>query len=420
MSDTTKPRAPAPSASAFVARTALHLPGRPASARRTLAVAGTAHALHDGFTDLIFVLLPVWQTEFALGYGMLALLRGLYAGMMAALQVPFGRLAEQMDGRLVLAVGTALAAAGYALAGFTGSLLGLCAALAISGAGSSTQHPIASAAVSRAYGASARGPLGTYNFTGDLGKAAIPALTSLLLTLMPWRNALWLLATLGASVAVAILLLMPPIARADHSQPVQAKVGRGRGGFWLLFVIGVLDTGVRMGLLTFLPFLLKAKGASLPTVGVALSMVFLGGAAGKFVCGWLGARAGVLLTVLATEGGTAACILGALALPLAPLFVLLPVLGLMLNGTSSVLYGTVPELTPPEHAERAFALFYTGTIGSGAISPVLYGVLGDWVGVHWATAATAIVALAIFPLAFALAPHVAGVRENERRAARSA
>src|SRR5271165_6197150 len=83
-------------------------------------------------------------------------------------------------------------------------------------------------------------------------------------------------------------------------------------GFWLLFVIGVLDTGVRMGLLTFLPFLLKSKGASLPTVGVALAMVFFGGAAGKFVCGWLGACAGVLLTVLATEDGSAACIVGVL------------------------------------------------------------------------------------------------------------
>jgi FSR family fosmidomycin resistance protein-like MFS transporter len=79
-----------------------------------------------------------------------------------------------------------------------------------------------------------------------------------------------------------------------------------------------------------------------------------------------------------------------------------------------VLYGTVPELTPPERAERAFALFYTGTIGSGAISPVLYGVLGDWVGAHLATAATAIVALAIYPLAFALAPHPGDVREKER------
>jgi FSR family fosmidomycin resistance protein-like MFS transporter len=389
-------------------------PSRVESARRTLAVAGTAHALHDGYTDLIYVLLPLWQTEFGLGFGMLAALRGLYSGMMAALQVPSGRLAERVDGRIVLAIGTTLAAAGYALAGSTGSLVGLCAALAVSGAGSSTQHPIASAAVSRAYGASSRGPLGTYNFTGDLGKAAIPALTSLLLTLMPWRGTLWLLAALGAAVAATVLLLMPPIARGGGSQPLRTKVGRGRGGFWLLFSIGVLDTGVRMGLLTFLPFLLKAKGASLPAVGVALAVVFLGGAAGKFVCGWLGARAGVLLTVLATEGGTAACIFGVLVLPLVPLFVLSPVLGVMLNGTSSVLYGTVPELTPPDQAERAFALFYTGTIGSGAISPALYGVLGDWVGAPWATAATAIVALAMYPLAFALAPYLADVREKER------
>jgi predicted MFS family arabinose efflux permease len=45
---------------------------------------------------------------------------------------------------------------------------------------------------------------------------------------------------------------------------------------------------------------------------------------------------------------------------------------------------------------------------------VLYGVLGDWVGPHWATGATAMVALAIFPLAFALAPHLADIREKER------
>lgn len=384
-----------------------------ASARRTLAAAGTAHALHDGYTDLIYVLLPVWQAEFGVGYAMLAALRGIYAGAMATLQVPSGWLVEKVDGRIVLAIGTALSAAGYALAGLTGSLAGLCAALAISGAGSSTQHPIASAAVSRAYGAASRGPLGTYNFTGDLGKAAIPALTSLLLTLMPWRGALWLLATLGAIVAAIVLVLMPPFAKSAPSAPRSANGGGAGHGFRLLLAIGVLDTGVRMGLLTFLPFLLKAKGASLPTVGVGLALVFLGGAAGKFLCGWLGARAGVLLTVLATEGGTAACIGAVLVLPLAAVLALLPILGVMLNGTSSVLYGTVPELAPPHRIERAFALFYTGTVGSGAICPVLYGVLGDWLGARWATAATAIVALTIFPLAFALAPHLPKVREKE-------
>lgn len=401
-----------------VASLAQHRPQ--ASARRTLALAGTAHALHDGYTDLIYVLLPVWQAEFGVGYGMLAALRGLYAGAMATLQVPSGWLAEKVGARTVLAMGTALAAVGYALAGASGGLAGLCAALAISGAGSSTQHPIASAAVSRAYGAASRGPLGTYNFTGDLGKAAIPALASVLLTLMPWRGALWLIATLGAVVAALLLMFMPPIARSAPSPSLAAKTGGAGRGFGWLVAIGVLDSGVRMGLLTFLPFLLQAKDATLPTVGLALALVFLGGAAGKFLCGWLGARMGVLATVIATEGGTAACIGAVLVLPLAPVLLLLPLLGVMLNGTSSVLYGTVPELAPPHRVERAFAVFYTATIGSGAISPVMYGVLGDWVGAQWATAATAIAALATLPLAFALAPHLPNSSTTTDAVSRSA
>jgi MFS family permease len=389
---------------------AINLP----EARRTLAVAGAAHALHDGFTDLIYVLLPIWQAEFGLAYTTLAVLRALYTSTMALFQIPSGRVAERRDGRVLLAFGTALAAAGYAIAGYSGGFFGLCAALVLSGAGSSTQHPIASAAVSRAYGASSRGPLGTYNFTGDLGKAAIPALASLLLTMMSWHRLVWLLAALGFLVALVVLVLMPPIAHAPARQSATKRTGRGRGGFALLFAIGMLDSSVRMGLLLFLPFVLKAKGASVPTVGLALALVFIGGAAGKFMCGWLGARLGVLATVLITEGGTAACILAALALPLQPLLFLLPVLGLMLNGTSSVLYGTVPELTAPDRSERAFALFYTGTIGSGAISPVLYGMLGDHLGAAAAMAATAMVALAIFPLAFALAPHL--VRGGKQQA----
>jgi MFS transporter, FSR family, fosmidomycin resistance protein len=375
-------------------------------ARRTLAISGLAHALHDGYTDLIYVLLPIWRAEFAVGYAMLALLRGLYTGVMAALQLPAGWLAQKFGSRLVLVSGTILAALGYALAGLSGGIIGLCAALALSGAGSSVQHPIASSAVSRAYGAKARGPLGVYNFTGDLGKASIPVLASLLLTIMPWRSALWVLALLGLATAGAVAVFMPPIDYAKAAATPSATSTRSRAGFSLLFAIGMLDSAVRMGLLTFLPFLLKSKGASVPTVGFALALVFIGGAAGKFTCAWLGVRFGVLWTVLLTEGGTAACIFAVLALPLVPVLVLLPLLGVMLNGTSSVLYGTVPELAPAHRAEHAFALFYTGAIGSGALSPILYGFLGDALGPYWATAATACTALAIFPLAFALAPHL--------------
>jgi MFS transporter, FSR family, fosmidomycin resistance protein len=379
-----------------------------AQAARTLTVTGLNHALHDGYTDLIYVLLPVWQTEFALSYGLLALLRGLYAGAMAGLQIPVGRLAERIDGKTILMLGTMLSALGYVFAGLSGGIVGLGLALALSGAGSSTQHPIASVAVSRAYGNAARGPLGIYNFSGDLGKAAIPALTSVLLVCMSWRHALLLLAFAGLLVAFCIARWMPAIGKGNASKSaVVSRAGAGGGGFHWLLAIGILDTAVRMGFLTFLPFLLRDKGASLPTNGFALALVFIGGAAGKFTCGWFGERVGMLRTVLLTEGGTAALILAVLLLPLTPAIVLLPLLGIMLNGTSSVLYGTVPELTPPHRTERAFALFYTGTIGSGAIAPVIYGLLGDALGSTAATVATAVTALAICPLALALAPHLA-------------
>jgi MFS family permease len=378
----------------------------PPGARRTLVLASVAHALHDGFMDTLYVLLPVWQAEFSLDYASLALLRGLFVGFLAALQVPSVHLSKRKDARTVLALGTLASAAGYALAGFSGGIVGLCFSLILAGTGGSTQHPLASGAVTRAYGDRARGPLGIYNFAGDLGKATLPPLISLLLTVMHWRSALRMASILGLVVAVSVLLWMPSIeAPASAAATVAAGSGKTRG-FVLLFLIGILDTATRMGFLLYLPFLMKTKGASLTTVGFALSLVFVGGAFGKAACGWLGERLGLLATVLITEIGSAAAILALLALRLGPSIILLPLLGLMLNGTSSVLYGTVPELVTARRIERAFAVFYTGILGSSALAPIFYGYLGDAVGLVWALVATALTALTVVPLMLILSPRL--------------
>jgi MFS transporter, FSR family, fosmidomycin resistance protein len=175
-----------------------------------------------------------------------------------------------------------------------------------------------------------------------------------------------------------------------------------RNGFPPLLIIGVIDSATRMGFLTFLPFLLQSKGAGLSEIGVALTLVFGGGAAGKLVCGFLGARLGVLPTVLITEGATAAGILALLPLPIGAALALLPVIGVALNGTSSVLYGTVPDLVPADRRESAFGVFYTGTIGAGALSPALYGLVSDAIGLPPAMLLVAAVVLLTLPLAWKL------------------
>ena len=379
--------------------------------RRVLIVSCCAHALHDGYTDLIYVLLPIWQAEFALSYAALGALRMLYTGAMAGLQVPASMLAARVGASVVLALGTALAAGAYLTIGLSSAgFVLLAAALLAGGAGSSTQHPLASSLIARAYDRSgARAALGTYNFSGDLGKMAIPAALAWLLVIMPWRSALGLIGAAGLVVAAAILLLMPrgkvgskaSPREAAHSVPLRP---RHRFAFPLLLMIGVLDSGTRMGFLAFLPFILRGKGATAPLIGLALTLVFAGGAAGKLACGLMGAKFGVLRTVLLTEFATAVGIVLLDPLPLNAALASLVLIGIALNGTSSVLYGTVPEIAGPERGERAFSLFYTGTIGGGAIAPVMYGLVGDAVGPAHAILAVAGVCLLTLPLAVALAP----------------
>jgi predicted MFS family arabinose efflux permease len=112
----------------------------------------------------------------------------------------------------------------------------------------------------------------------------------------------------------------------------------------------------------------------------------------------------VIATVCLTEGLTTLGILALLPLPLEAALVVLPVIGVMLNGTSSVLYGSVSELVAPNKRARAFGIFYTGTIGSGAISPALYGLVGDALGAPTAVMVVAGVCLLTLPLALVLRP----------------
>lgn len=402
--------------------TGQELSSRPAlNSKRTLAIAGLAHAFHDGLTSSIYLLMPLWQVQFGLDYSALAMLRALYIGALAGLQIPSSWLGRRIGIRAVLGIGTLLSGGAFALSGISGGLFSLGVTLLLAGVGGSTQHPLASAAVSQAYGGAARGPLGLYNFAGDLGKATLPPLLALAMGPQGWHLAFWAIAGLGAGVALLILWLMPrpgshQVIATAAAAPLTTAPDRGeRGrGFGLLVVIALFDGSASVALLLFLPALMQTKGGTPATLGFALSLVFVGGACGKAVCGWLSSRLGLVATVIVTEVGTAAALLALLALPLLPTLVLLPALGIMLNGTSSVLYGTVPELVPASRIEHAFALFYSCTLGWSALAPVLYGWLGDAAGPRCAVMLAGATTLAVVPLIILLAPQFASSKPAAR------
>lgn len=371
--------------------------------RRSLAGACLAHFLHDGYTDQLYALLPVWQPEFGLSYAGLAIVRALYYGTMGGLQIPADRLAARLAPRTALALATLIAAIGFLVMALPLGFAGLCAGLVLAGIGSSVQHPRASALVSSAFGRNARGPLGIYNFSGDLGKAAFPALVALLIPVIAWRPVVGLMSLAGLAIAGALLAVLPREAAGADAHDKEEAGGDGKG-FGLLLAIGAGDTATRMGYLLFLPFLLHDKGGTQGSVGIGLALLFAGGALGKACCGWLGQRLGVVWSVIATESATALLMAVTLALPLEETLAVLPLLGIALNGTSSVLYGTVPELARKGEVGRAFALFYTGVIGAGGLAPILYGAIADRADTTVGVIAASLTAAAIVPMAMLLQP----------------
>jgi MFS family permease len=78
----------------------------------------------------------------------------------------------------------------------------------------------------------------------------------------------------------------------------------------------------------------------------------------------------------------------------------------VLNGTSSVLYGTVPELARKGRLGRAFALFYTGVSGAGGLAPIAYGAIADHSSKTVGVVAAALTAVAIIPMILALRPYL--------------
>jgi MFS transporter, FSR family, fosmidomycin resistance protein len=369
---------------------------------RALGSACLAHILHDGYTDLLYLLFPIWQREFGFSFALIGVMKTLFSGALSLFQILAAKLAGRLGQPAVLAIGTFLVASAVLCYGAASSPGVLFALLLAGGIGAAAQHPLSSSIVANAFGSS-RMALGTYNFAGDAGKVLLPSAAAFIIWLSDWRTATSILGLARIVFSVVLFWLIPPSPASPSVEPAKSgaptKKEGLKPGFASLTAIGVLDNATRTGFLTFLPLLLSQNGAGPTLIGTALSLIFIGGAAGKFACGALAERAGIIRTVIVTEALTAFLIAALLISPLTLLvFFLLP-LGIALNGTSSVLYGSIAELAPQARRADAFAWFYTASLGAGAIAPPLFGLIGDAAGLTLSIACVAFLALAALPLA---------------------
>jgi predicted MFS family arabinose efflux permease len=365
------------------------------------------HFIDDGFTDSIYLLLPFIASELSLNFSQVGLLKGIFSGSMSLFQVPLSFLGERIGELTVIAAGTFGLASGYLFLSRVHTFVAILISLIFAKATGGGQHGLSSSLLSRVFEISGRrAAMGTYNFSGDMGKVCLPFSLALMINLWGWRQAVSVLSMCG--LAAGAILWM--VAREKGSRPLlsssQERSGTKKKGWGIrdsksfssLLTIGIIDISTRVALLTFLPFLLLQKGIPMAQVGFGLTLLFAGGAAGKFACGILAEWFGIIPMVVGTEILTSVGILSLIWSPSSFTWFILPLVGIVLNGTSSVLYATVAEMIAPSARSRGYGLYYAITLGSGAIAPVVYGLLTDSFGLSFTIIAIALIVLLTIPL----------------------
>ena len=378
--------------------------------RRILIFGSLMHIWSDLIFTLPIPLLPAIKDNLGLTYAEVGLIKSAHSGATAILQVPAGFMAEKFGEFWMLVSGNLWASAGLVGMGMSGGFWLLFIFAIIVGLGGGTQHPLASSMVSRAYNESGRSAaVGTVNFSGDLGNMLAPALAGVLLFTFGWGATMYYLGAVGIGLMIVTGFLnnsfdmgRPEANLGQQGSDSLSEKAAQNEAFVSLSFIGALDNATRTGVLVFLPFILEAHDMGTGEISAALFVLFTGGAAGKYVCGWLDEKIGTVKVIWITKGVTAFLVVLSLYSPYIIIWPLVLILGVGLNGTSSALYATVAKFVPTNRRARYYGFFYTtneiGTIGA----PLLYGFIADTLGLFRSTFTMGLATFAILPLSLRL------------------
>lgn len=388
--------------------------------RRVLAFGSAMHVWNDLYLALMVPLLPFIKEDLGLSFTEVGLLRSVFSGATAVLQIPAGILAETTGEFWLLVLGNVWVGMGLVGMAISSSFAALLALSFLGGLGGGAQHPLASSMVSRAYDEGGRSTaVGTVNFSGDIGKMIAPLMAGAVAISFGWRSTLWVVGVAGLAFMIVTMVARHSLDFGKPSRQLSAMPASGggsvqMGGFITLSGVGFLDSATRGAALAFLPFVMVAKDMTPVQVTAMLFLLFLGGAFGKFVVGWLGDRLGTVSLIWGTKGLTAFLLILALLVPPLALAPLMIILGIGLNGTSSALYAAVADFVPPLRRARLYGFFYTSNQVGTVLAPILYGVIADVFSLNVTMVVMGLATGAILPASLMLRAHLPQTKVTDR------
>jgi FSR family fosmidomycin resistance protein-like MFS transporter len=362
---------------------------------RVLIASCGAHLIQDGLGALQYVLLPILAQAFGLNYTQVGFLRAVSNSASTLLEIPAGVLAERFGEVRLLIFGLLCAAVGYLGVAFAVDFYLIVIGFLIAGSGAAFQHSLASALISKSFDdAGRRRSLGLYNAFGDLGKLTFTGVFSLAIGVgFAWNLIVTALCLITLSFAVLLVLLsrrqspqsaVPVDSNDDSEGQIEGNTKWGikhPRRFSGLCITVFLDTLAQSVFLTFIAFLLLEKGASEALASFAVVLALSGGMVGKFVCGYLAVRYGDRNAFRILQALTISGLILLVLLPVVPILILLPLIGVAVQGSTTVTYGALADFIHRDRQSRGYAIIYTLSSLSAVVGPVVFGGLADLYGV---------------------------------------
>lgn len=367
-------------------------------------------SLNHVVSDFVFALMvPILilieeDPSLSINYTQIGIIRMVHTGAAGIAQIPFGLITNIFNEAWLIIIGNLWVTIGLIILSYVQTYPSVVFISLIGGLGGGAQHPLATNLVSRSYeNKNQSTAIGTVNFAGDIGKILAPLCGTFILASLGWRKGLKFT---GISTLIFISIYLLSVLKNFKyftSKTTSNKIPdiyKPSLAFMVLCCALFIDSGIRTAAITFIPFVLKSIDLDTENVLFLLTALLIGGAIGKILCGWLNERYSFISIVLFTKGTTALIFFMFMFAEKLPLIPLMLVLGLGLNGTSSILYGQVGKTVPIDSRSSSYAYLYTlGEIGS-ATFPFLIGVLSDIYSITLTNSVFGVCALIVIGISF--------------------
>jgi len=357
------------------------------------------------------VLLPILAQNLSLGFSQIGFIRAVYTSAMWILEIPAGILSESLGERRLLVLGVMGSGIGFLAVSFTEGYYGILLAFLVAGCGAAFQHSLCSSLISKSFvDPERRIALGSYNASGDIGKLALTLVASLLLGVgVGWQKITLGYGLIAVVFALTILILLNVKKVGKFSAIKLNEIAGGKQwgikdklGFKNLAAIVFLDSLIQDGFLVFISFVMIEKQVSAGLVAFSVAATLSGGICGKYVGGLIAARIGVIRSIVFFEGLTAIGIMLVFYTNGNISFFLLPLVGVFLQGSSSITYGVVNNLVHTKQQSRGFSIIYTIAGSASFVGPAIFGVIIDLLGFKVMLMIMAILVLITLPLCYPL------------------